>query len=68
MDAAIVLASLFNDLIGTSFGGLDHVKTLSINYLGRLMTAALARRIGVRRYVLSCSLYGFRDDIAARLP
>lgn len=62
VDAVIDLASLSNDPAGE----LDPVKTWSINYLGRLRTAVLAKRMGVRRYILSssCSVYGFRDDIA----
>ncbi|MGC9113241.1 NAD-dependent epimerase/dehydratase family protein [Acidilobus sp.] len=62
VDAVIDLASLSNDPAGE----LDPVKTWSINYLGRLRTAVLAKQKGVKRYLLSssCSVYGFRDDIA----
>jgi len=61
VDALIDLAALSND----PSGELDPVKTWSINYLGRLRMAALARNAGVKRYILpsSCSVYGFQDEM-----
>ncbi|QGA53803.1 NAD-dependent epimerase/dehydratase family protein [Sulfolobus sp. E5-1-F] len=62
VDAVIDLAALSND----PSGELDPIKTWSINYLGRFRIANLAKRMGVKRYILpsSCSVYGFREDIA----
>ena len=61
VDSVIDLAALSNDPAGE----LDPVKTWSINYLGRLRVAVLAKRMGVKRYILpsSCSVYGFTDEI-----
>jgi len=58
--AVFDLAALSNDPAGE----LDPQKTLDINYLGRVRVAHLAKRAGVKRYVLasSCSVYGFQDD------
>ncbi len=57
--AVMDLAALSNDPAGE----LDPQKTLDINYLGRVRVAHLAKRAGVKRYVLasSCSVYGFQD-------
>ncbi len=62
MDAVIDLAALSNDPIGD----LDPLKTWDINYIGRARVARLAKKVGVQRYIVSssCSVYGFRDDIA----
>ena len=45
-------------------GEIDPVNMWSINYLGGLRVAALARRMGVKRYILpsSCNVYGFTDE------
>lgn len=50
------LASLSND----PCGDLDEELTHSINYLGRVHAATVAKEAGVRQYVLasSCSVYG----------
>lgn len=60
-DAVMDLAALSND----PSGELDPEKTIDINYRGRARVARLAKRHGVKRYVLasSCSIYGFRDGI-----
>ena len=45
---------------------LDPVKTWDINYIGRVRVARMAKKLGVKKYIVasSCSVYGFRDDIA----
>lgn len=62
MDSVVDLAALSNDPIGD----LDPLKTWDINYIGRARVARLAKKVGVKRYIVSssCSVYGFRDDIA----
>lgn len=61
-DAVIDLAALSND----PSGDLDPLKTWDINYLGRVRVARLAKKLGVTKYIVasSCSVYGFREDIA----
>lgn len=61
VDAVIDLASLSND----PSGELDPLKTLDINYLGRVRVAKLSKEHSVKRYVLAstCSVYGFQEDI-----
>jgi len=61
VDAVIDLAALSNDPTGE----LDVVKTYSINHLGRLRIATLAKTAGVKKYILpsSCSIYGFQDGV-----
>jgi nucleoside-diphosphate-sugar epimerase len=61
VDAVLDLASLSND----PSGELDPQKTLDINYKGRVRVANLAKKHGVKKYVLasSCSVYGFQDEI-----
>jgi nucleoside-diphosphate-sugar epimerase len=61
-DAVVDLAALSNDPIGD----IDPLKTWDINYIGRARVARLAKKIGVERYIVSssCSVYGFREDIA----
>ena len=58
--AVLDLAALSNDPAGE----LDPQKTLDINYLGRVRVAHLAKRAGVKRYVLasSCSIYGVQEE------
>ncbi|MEM3191147.1 MAG: SDR family oxidoreductase [Candidatus Parvarchaeota archaeon] len=60
IDAVIDLAALSND----PSGELNPVNTVSINHLGRLRVATLAKEAGVRKYILpsSCSIYGFNDN------
>ena len=62
MDATVDLAALSND----PSGDLDPVKTWDINYIGRVRVARMAKKLGVKKYIVasSCSVYGFRDDIA----
>lgn len=61
IDAVCDLAALSND----PAGDLDPAKTLEINHEGRARICRLAKRAGVRRYVLasSCSIYGFQDHV-----
>lgn len=61
VDAVFDLASLSND----PSGELDPKKTLEINHKGRARVAALARKHGVRKYVLAstCSVYGFQKGM-----
>jgi len=61
VDAVIDLAALSND----PSGELDPVKTLDINYLGRVRVAKLSKEYGVKRYVIasSCSVYGFQEGM-----
>jgi len=63
VEVVIDLAALSNDPAGE----LDPVKTWSINYLGRFRVATLAKFTGVKRYIFpsSCSVYGFREDVAS---
>ena len=63
MDAVVDLAALSND----PSGEIDPVKTWDINYLGRVRVARLAKKLGIKKYILasSCSVYGFREDIAS---
>lgn len=61
IDAILDLASLSND----PSGELDPEKTLEINYKGRVRVANLAKKHGVKKYILasSCSVYGFKDEL-----
>jgi nucleoside-diphosphate-sugar epimerase len=61
IDAVFDLAALSND----PSGELDPEKTLDINYKGRVRVAKLAKKYGVKKYVLAstCSVYGFQDGI-----
>jgi nucleoside-diphosphate-sugar epimerase len=61
VDAVLDLASLSND----PSGELDPEKTLDINFRGRTRVANLAKKHGVRKYVLasSCSVYGFQEEL-----
>ena len=62
IDAVVDMASLSND----PSGDLNPELTLSINYKGRARIAKMAKESGINKYILmsSCSVYGFRDDIA----
>src|SRR5712692_10074362 len=59
-DAVIHLAALSNDPLGN----LDPQLTFDINHLGSVRLAALAKEVGVGRFVLasSCSNYGAAGD------
>jgi nucleoside-diphosphate-sugar epimerase len=61
VDAVLDLAALSND----PSGELDPLKTLDINYNGRIRVAQMSKECGVKRYVLasSCSIYGFNKSI-----
>jgi len=61
IDAVFDLAALSND----PSGELDPEKTLDINYKGRVRVAKLAKKYGVKKYVLAstCSVYGFQNGI-----
>ena len=61
IDAVVDLAALSND----PSGELDPDWTWQVNHAGRVRVAQLAKRAGVRRYLLpsSCSVYGFQDGI-----
>lgn len=61
-DAVVDLAALSND----PSGDLDPLKTWDINFIGRSRVARLAKKTGVVKYIVSssCSVYGFREDIA----
>ena len=56
IDVVCDLAALSND----PCGDLDENLTYSINHLGRVHVASLAKKAGVRQYILasSCSVYG----------
>lgn len=62
VDAVCDLAALSND----PAGALDESLTYAINYEARARLAQLAKRTGVKRYVLasSCSVYGGGDGTA----
>lgn len=61
IDAVFDLAALSND----PSGELDPQKTLEINYKGRARVAHLAKKQGVKKYVLAstCSVYGFQKQV-----
>ena len=61
IDAVCDLAALSNDPAGE----LNPEKTLEINHEGRARICQMAKKAGVRRYVLasSCSIYGFQDQV-----
>ncbi|WP_047983993.1 NAD-dependent epimerase/dehydratase family protein [Ornithinibacillus californiensis] len=59
VEAVIDLVAISNDPSGELFQQV----TYEINHLARVNTAELAKRMGVKRYILpsSCSIYGFQD-------
>ena len=61
IDAIIDLAALSN----YPCGELEPEKTLEINYKGRVRVAKLAKKNGIKKYVLAstCSVYGFQEEI-----
>jgi len=62
MEAVVDLAALSND----PSGELDPIRTWDINYVGRSRVCRLAKKLGVKRYIVSSStsVYGFRDEIS----
>ncbi len=65
IDVVIDLAALSNDPIGE----LNPQETLDINYHARVRTATLAKKMGVKRYILAstCSVYGFQEALLDEL-
>ncbi len=61
VDAVMDLAALSNDPTGE----LNPELTMDINYRGRVRVAKLAKKYGVKRYILasSCSVYGFQEGM-----
>ena len=61
IDAIFDLAALSNDPCCE----LEPEKTFEINYKGRVRVAKLAKKHGVKKYVLAstCSVYGFQEGI-----
>lgn len=59
VDQVIDLVALSNDPSGELFEN----STWEINHASRVRTAELAKRLGVKRYILpsSCSIYGFQE-------
>jgi nucleoside-diphosphate-sugar epimerase len=59
VDAVFDLAALSND----PSGELEPQKTLDINYKGRVRVASIAKKYGIKKYVLAstCSVYGFQE-------
>lgn len=60
VDAVIDLVAISNDPSGDFFKEI----TYEVNYLSRVNTAKLAKKMGVERYILpsSCSIYGFQEN------
>jgi nucleoside-diphosphate-sugar epimerase len=58
-DFVIDLVALSNDPSGEQF----QEQTYAINHRSRVNTASLAKKVGVKRYILpsSCSIYGFQE-------
>lgn len=61
VDYVIDLVAISNDPSGELF----NEATWQINYKSRVRTANIAKKKGVKRYILpsSCSIYGFQEDI-----
>ena len=61
VDFVIDLVAMSNDPSGETFEEV----TWQINHISRVRTAGMARRLGVKRYILpsSCSIYGFQDTL-----
>jgi len=61
VDAVFDLAALSND----PSGELEPQKTMDINYKGRVRVANLAKKYGIKKYVLAstCSVYGFQEGL-----
>lgn len=60
VDFVIDLVAISNDPSGEQF----KEATYQINHVSRIRTAHIAKRMGVKRYILpsSCSIYGFQDS------
>jgi nucleoside-diphosphate-sugar epimerase len=60
VDAVIDLVAISNDPSGELF----QEATYQINHISRVSTAHMAKKLGVKRYILpsSCSIYGFVDN------
>jgi nucleoside-diphosphate-sugar epimerase len=58
-DFVIDLVAISNDPSGEEFRD----QTYAINHRSRVLTATMAKKVGVKRYVLpsSCSIYGFQE-------
>jgi nucleoside-diphosphate-sugar epimerase len=63
VDAVIDLVAMSNDPSGEMFEEV----TWQINHISRVRTANIAKKMGVKRYILpsSCSIYGFQDDMVS---
>lgn len=61
VDYVIDLVAISNDPSGEKF----NEATWQINHLARVRTANIAKKSGVKRYILpsSCSIYGFQEDV-----
>ena len=59
VDYVIDLVAISNDPSGEAFKEV----TYQINHISRVRTANIAKKMGVKRYILpsSCSIYGFQD-------
>ncbi|WP_419766219.1 MAG: NAD-dependent epimerase/dehydratase family protein [Arcobacter sp.] len=59
VDFVIDLVAISNDPSGELF----EEATYQINHISRVRTATIAKKMGVKRYILpsSCSIYGFQD-------
>jgi len=59
VDFVIDLVAISNDPSGEAFKEV----TYQINHISRVRTANIAKKMGVKRYILpsSCSIYGFQD-------
>ena len=59
VDFVIDLVAISNDPSGEKFSEI----TYQINHISRVRTANIAKKMGVKRYILpsSCSIYGFQD-------
>lgn len=60
IDMVIDLVAISNDPSGEMYKDI----TYEINHISRVNTAKLAKRMGVKRYILpsSCSIYGFQGE------
>jgi len=60
VDYVIDLVAISNDPSGELF----EEATYQINHISRVKTATIAKKMGVKRYILpsSCSIYGFQDN------
>lgn len=63
VDAVIDLVAISNDPSGELF----REATFQINHISRVATANMAKKLGVKRYILpsSCSIYGFQDGVVS---